>query len=110
VLGEHAHAEARVERHRVDPRESAGVAALLFELLDPSESDVRLSSRLVRGESIRLQALRLHLDVEAHLVAHLGLGLLRAPERPPLPPQAFGKFSQRQISRRVAISASAMFS
>ncbi len=84
VLDEHAYAEPRVERHRVDPLQPARRAPFLFVLLDAAEHDQRLAPRLDGIEPpLADEALGLHLDMEAHFIVHRGVELMAAPQSPP---------------------------
>ncbi len=106
VLGEHPDAEARVEGQGVEPAEPAGFAPFLLVSLDATKADVRPPARLLRIEaSDATKAFGFHLDVEAHLILHVGVELFRAPERTPRRSQASSDGPHRQISSALVPSA-----
>ena len=110
VLDEHADAEPGVERHRVNPLQPARVAPLFLVLLETAEPDVSLPARLLRVQHLLApESLGLHLDVEAHLVLHVGIELTGAPQPPPRrshsrPQPLHARISARILHWRVLLS------
>ena len=78
MLDQHADAELAVEGDVIEPPQHADVAACLLPLLDAAEGHVGLPARLDRIQvPLTDEPGRLHLDVELHLLVHLGIELRR---------------------------------
>ena len=110
VLREHPHAELQIDGQAARPGESKHVAAGAAVLFDAAKSHRRQPVSLARIDALRDAALRIHLDVEAHLVVHVGVEPGRRAEAAPLGAQVGNQASHRQISCDVARSASAIAS
>ena len=78
MLDQHADAELAVEGDVIEPPQHADVASRLLPLLDAAEGHVGLPPRLDRVQvPLTDEPVGLHLDVELHLLVHLGIELRR---------------------------------
>ena len=85
MLEQHAQAESRVEQQRVEPAQAVHVVPGLLVFLDAAEADQRAPAGFLEGESVLLrQAFRLHVDVETHLLVHLGGDAIAPGEEVPI--------------------------
>jgi hypothetical protein len=76
IFDQHPHAQLAVERDVIEPLQRADVASRFFPLLDAAEGHVGLPARLDRIQvPLTNEPVGLHLDVEHHLLVHLGIEL-----------------------------------
>ncbi len=80
ILDQHPKPEDEIEAHAGEPVEPARVAHFFLEALDAAERDPRATSGFLATRSVGARDLRrFHLEVEAQLLVHVGLGAA-APE------------------------------
>jgi hypothetical protein len=101
MLDEHADAEPRVERQRVQPGQSPRITAFFLVLLDAAERDQRLPPGFPGIEAaLAHEPFGVHLDVEAHLRVHGRVEAIPTPQPAPLPHPRSDLLSRRPQRHR----------
>src|SRR5439155_14961901 len=94
ILPQRARRVAHILQRLLQPNESAFVASTLLDLLDAAELSLRGEARLVDTHTGGAVALGLQLEMEAHLLRHLGVEVLFPEQRAELVKPAHRRAAQ----------------